>query len=236
MIFPSAPGGLSSERCAPPSVRTLHNTREEATLMSSVPTPRPHRLSHDEYFALEQREDRRYEYCAGEVFAMAGGSESHALISANVLVGLANALREKPCRVYGADMKLYIREHDHFCYPDVQVLCERGIRHDRYVENPVLLVEVLSPSTESYDRGGKFEHYRTIGALEYYLLIDQQRRHVELFERESGNVWRFTEHGDAEGRVPFPKLDAVLELEDIYGQVEFGRAFETGVDGPDGRA
>lgn len=194
--------------------------------MSSLPMPRPHRLSHEEYFDLEQREDQRYEYLAGEVYAMAGGTESHALIGMNIGAALVNALRGKPCRVYGADMKLHVREHDYFCYPDVQVLCENGLRRNGYVENPVVIVEVLSPSTESWDRGGKFEHYRSIGTLEYYLLIDQNRRHVELFERESGNAWRLTEYGEAEAAVPLPKLGAALALEDIYSQVEFGRVSE----------
>jgi Uma2 family endonuclease len=190
--------------------------------MSSAPKARPHLLTHQEYFDLEQREDHRYEYCAGEVFAMAGGSESHALISANALVSLANALRGKPCRVYGAGMKLYISPHDHFCYPDVQVLCERGVRQHRYVENPVLALEVLSPSTESYDRGGKFEHYRSIDTLQHYLLIDQERQQVELYERESPASWKFTEY--RQGSVPLPKLGAALELADLYAQVEFPAA------------
>ena len=187
--------------------------------MSAVPAPKPHRLTHDEYFALEQREDWRYEYCVGEVFAMSGGTESHALVGANVVIALGNALRGKPCRVYNSDMKLYIRRHVHYCYPDAQVLCERGTRHKLYVENPLLVVEVLSPSTESYDRGGKFEHYRGIEALEYYLLIDAERRHVELYERESAQAWRLTEYN--EGQVPLAKLEAALELADIYAQVEF---------------
>jgi Uma2 family endonuclease len=184
--------------------------------MSSV--LKPNRLSHEDYFALEQAEDWRYEYLAGEVFAMAGGSESHALIAMNIGAALVNALRDKPCRVYGADMKLHIREYDKFCYPDVQVLCEQGIRHDRYVENPVLIVEVLSPSTEAYDRSLKFEHYRSIEGLQYYLLIDQQRRHVELYERESRHCWRFSEPQE---RVVFPALEMSLDLEEIYRQVVF---------------
>lgn len=146
--------------------------------MSSV-LARPHLFTHEEYFALEEREDQRYEYCAGKVFTAGGGtgdgggvdvSESHALISMNVGAALVSALRGKPCRVYGADMKLYIREDDYFCYPDVQVLCERGVREHHHVENPVLIVEVLSPSTESWDRGGKFEHYRAVETLAYYLV------------------------------------------------------------------
>ncbi|MGZ8219523.1 Uma2 family endonuclease [Methylomagnum sp.] len=194
--------------------------------MSSV-LARPHLFTHEEYFALEEREDQRYEYCAGEVFAMAGGSESHALIGTNVVIALGAALRGKPCRVYGADMRLYVHDSDHFCYPDVQVLCERGVRQRKHVENPALVVEVLSPSTESWDRGGKFEHYRTIESLAYYLLIDQNRRHVELFERETGHAWRLTEYGEAEGGVPLPGLGVTLALDDIYAQVEFAQAPQT---------
>jgi Uma2 family endonuclease len=192
--------------------------------MSTVPSQHNHRLGHAEYFALEQACDQRYEYHAGEVFAMAGGSESHALISANVLTGLCNTLRQKPCRVYGADMKLHIRRHDLFCYPDVQVLCERGIRHEQYVENPVLIVEVLSPSTESYDRGLKFERYRDIDTLAYYLLVDSTRRHVDLFERESTGGWRLTNPSD---RVVFEGLETEIEVDEIYRQVEFGLTEQT---------
>jgi Uma2 family endonuclease len=190
--------------------------------MNAVSALKPPPLSHADYFALEQREDWRYEYCAGQVYAMSGGTENHALISVSTGAALISALRGKPCRVYNSDMKLYIRQHDHFCYPDAQVLCERGVRHKLYVENPVLVVEVLSPSTESYDRGGKFEHYRSIETLEYYLLIDQDRPHVELYERESPTAWRLTEY--KEGRVPLSKLDATLDLADLYAQVDFSAA------------
>lgn len=193
--------------------------------MSSV--LKQHRLSHEEYFALEQAEDQRYEYHAGEVFAMAGGSESHALIGSNILVGLVNALRGKPCRVYGADMKLYVRDYDKFCYPDVQVLCEKGIRDKTHVENPVLVVEVLSDSTESYDRGLKFEHYRSIESLQYYVLVDQERQHVDLYERESEGRWTLTSPQD---RLVFPRLGVALDVEEIYRQVEFPQAADKPAD------
>ncbi|QFY44231.1 Uma2 family endonuclease [Candidatus Methylospira mobilis] len=189
--------------------------------MSAQPDEFPSRLSHDEYFALEQSEDQRYEYHAGEVFAMAGGSESHALIAMNSGAALVNALREKPCRVYGSDMKLYLREFDLFCYPDIQVLCEQGRRHEQFVENPQLIVEVLSDSTESYDRGLKFEHYRSIGSLTYYLLIAQGRKHVELYERESTERWILTAPQD---QVVFSGLHIRLDIEDIYRQVDFTAA------------
>jgi len=184
--------------------------------MSSV--LKQNRLTHEEYFALEQAEDQRYEYHAGEVFAMAGGTESHALISSNIIISLGAALHGKPCRVYGSDMKLYVRDYDKFCYPDVQVLCEKGIRHKDYVENPVLVVEVLSDSTESYDRGRKFEHYRSIESLQYYVLVDQNRKHVELCERESAGRWVLS---DPQDRLIFQSLDISLDVEEIYRQVKF---------------
>ena len=189
--------------------------------MSSV--LKQNRLTHEEYFALEQAEDQRYEYHAGEIFAMAGGTESHALISMNVGAALVSALRGKPCRVYGADMKLYVRDYDKFCYPDVQVLCEKGIRHGVYVENPVLVVEVLSDSTESYDRGRKFEHYRSIETLQYYVLVDQNRKHVELYERETSRGWFLT---DSLGCVVLSGLDISVEVEEIYRQVEFVSTYD----------
>ena len=187
--------------------------------MSSV--LKPNRLTHEEYFALEQTEDQRFEYLAGDIFAMAGDTESHALISMNMGAALVSALRGKSCRVHGADMKLFVRDYDKFCYPDVQVLCDHGIRHATHVENPILVVEVLSDSTESYDRGLKFEHYRSIESLKYYLLVDQSRKHVDLYERESGQRWMLTAPQDC---VALPDLDIQLDVDEIYRQVEFAVA------------
>ena len=178
------------------------------------------RLGHDDYFLLEQQDDQRYEYLAGEIFAMAGGSERHALISMNTGAVLVNSTRDRPCRVYGADMKLYIAVHDHFCYPDVMLLCESGRRHELYVEQPSLIVEVLSPTTASYDRGTKFEHYRSIESLQYYLLIDQDRVHVELFERLPEGGWKLTEASGLEAEIALPRLDIAVPLSDLYRQVD----------------
>lgn len=186
--------------------------------MSSVLKPKY--ITHEEYFALEQAEDQRYEYIAGDIFAMAGGSENHSLISMSIGSALLNALRGKPCRVYNADMKLYVSEYDKFCYPDVQVLCEQGIRHGNYVENPLLVVEVLSDSTESYDRNKKFEHYRSIESLKYYLLVDQTCKHVELYEKETKERWIVTYPKD---RLVLSGLEVELDIEDIYRQVEFNQ-------------
>jgi Uma2 family endonuclease len=190
--------------------------------MAETSARAPQRLSHEDYFALEQSEDWRYEYIAGEVFAMTGGSEAHALISMNAGVALAHGLRDKPCRVYGSDMKLYIASHDKFCYPDVMVLCEQGKRRGLYVEDPVMLVEVLSPATESYDRGLKFEHYRSIEALRYYLLLNQDRVHAELFQKEQAGTWRLSEATGADAILHLQEWDLALKLSELYRQVELG--------------
>ena len=189
-----------------------------------MPQPHPEHphLSHAEYFALEQAEELRYEYFQGEVYAMTGGTERHALIAMNTGVALSNALRDRPCRVYGADMKLHIAPLEKFCYPDVLVLCEEGVRHERYVENPMLIVEVLSESTESYDRGLKFEHYRTIPALRHNLLLAQDRVHGELFSRGADGIWRLFEANGPEGALNLEVWDVMLHISDAYRQVEVG--------------
>lgn len=181
---------------------------------------RPRRLTHEEYFELEQGEDQRYEYLAGEVFAMAGGTERHALVSANALAVIFNALREHPCRVYGPDMKLYLGAFDKFCYPDIQVLCGDAGRRERYVEGPVLVVEVLSDTTECYDRGLKFEHYRSIHELRHYLLLSPDRAHAELFSRRDDGVWELREATGLEASVRLTALDAVLPLAELYRNVD----------------
>ncbi|MCF6355929.1 MAG: Uma2 family endonuclease [Candidatus Polarisedimenticolaceae bacterium] len=178
-------------------------------------------LSHDDYFALEQEQDQRFEYIAGEVFAMTGGTERHAMISSNALVALSNGLRGKPCRVYGSDMKLHIAEHDKFCYPDVMVLCEEGRRSKLYVEEPLCIVEVLSDSTESYDRGLKFEHYRSIPSLQSYLLLNQDRPHAELFERDTNSTWHLAEASGREMEITITSMEIPLALSDLYQQVDF---------------
>lgn len=190
----------------------------------NIATAQPHALSVADYLRLEAHADTRHEYWAGELFAMAGGSERHALISMNTGVALANAARKSPCRVYGADMKLHIAAKNHFCYPDVMLLCSAGVRQAQFVEQPSLIVEVLSPSTAAYDRGLKFEHYRTIPALQYYLLLEQDRPHAELFERWAGGGWKFAEATGLDASLVLPQLGLELPLAELYRQVEWPEA------------
>lgn len=182
------------------------------------------RLSFEEWLEAERASlDHRSEFVAGEDFAMAGASESHNLIVTNVAGELRAQFKGKPCRVYSSDMKVRIAADDVASYPDVMVICgERAFLDDRrdVVTNPALVVEVLSDSTESYDRGDKFLHYRALESLGAYLLLRQDRVQAELFVRQADGSWNLSTYTKAADRVPLVGVDAALALDEVYDKVE----------------
>lgn len=143
-----------------------------------------------DYLAWELLAPTKHEFVQGETFAMAGAGESHVTISLNIASALKQHLRGTPCRTYMADMKVRVQAVDGFFYPDVLVTCSPADaqRHD-VKEEPTLLVEVLSPSTAAYDRGLKFEYYRTLPSLQEYVLVDPERASVEVFRRNASGLW-----------------------------------------------
>ena len=185
--------------------------------------PQPH-LSFDDWLAIERTTtDQRSEYVAGEVFAMAGGTEEHNLIVLNVGAELRNQLKAKPCRVYPSDMKVHIAEADVGTYPDVMVICGERQFHDGrrdVVTNPTLIVEVLSESTEAYDRGDKFRHYRSLDSLQAYLLLSQSRMQAELFIRQPDGTWMLSSDQEPSASIPLPMLEVELSLAEVYDKVE----------------
>jgi len=192
--------------------------------MSAAPQPR---LSFEDWLAIERTAtDQRSEYVAGEVFAMAGGTEEHNLIVANVVRELGNQFKGRPCRVYPIDMKLHIASDDVATYPDVMVICgERQFYDDRrdLVTNPSLIVEVLSDSTEAYDRGDKFRHYRNLQSLQAYLLLSQYRVQAELFLRQPDGTWSLSTYQDPSDSIPLRDVEADLSLAEVYDKVELSR-------------
>jgi len=192
--------------------------------MSVAPQPR---LSFEDWLAIERAAtDQRSEYVGGDIFAMAGGTEEHNLIVLNVGAELRNQLKEKPCRVYPSDMKVRIASDDVGTYPDVMVICgERqffGERRD-VVTNPTLIVEVLSDSSEAYDRGDKFRHYRNLPSLQGYLPLSQYRIQAELFLRQPDGTWSLSSYQDPSEAVPLRVVDAELSLAEVYDKVELSR-------------
>jgi Uma2 family endonuclease len=189
--------------------------------MTAQPLPQ---LSFEDWLAIERAAtDQRSEFVAGEVFAMTGATERHNLIVANVVAGLHAQLKGKPCRVYPSDLKVRIETHDVATYPDAMVICgERAFYDDRrdIVTNPILIVEVLSDSSEAYDRGDKFRHYRALPSLQVYLLLAQDRMQAELFVRQPDGSWNLTAFADAGDRIPLAAIDAELALGEVYDKVE----------------
>ncbi len=175
----------------------------------------------DEYFEVERTSFGRWEYVNGEIRAMSGGTANHSSISSNIVRALGNALIPKGCRVFGSDMKLHTADGIN-TFPDVSVTCGslnfyRG-RKDIFT-NPILVVEVLSDSTEAYDLGDKFRHYQTIPSLTDYLLIAQDEARVLLYTRHEDH-WDFRDISGLNNSVHLPSVETTLALTDIYALIE----------------
>jgi Uma2 family endonuclease len=189
--------------------------------MSLQPKPRIH---FDDWLAAERAAAQgRTEFVDGEIFAMAGGSEAHNLICGNVLRELGNRFKGRPCYVYTSDMKVRIESANCGAYPDAMAVCGERLFWDGakdVLTNPALIVEVLSDSTEAYDRGDKFAHYRTIPSLGAYLVLSQHRISAELYLRQPNGDWLLSTYGDIQDRIPLTALDVALPLAEIYDKVE----------------
>lgn len=170
-----------------------------------------------EYFALEAQSEVRHEFFEGEIFAMAGESIAHNTIALNVSFALRLALRGKGCRVLMEGVKLAVRENHHYTYPDVMVSCAPAdLQETRMLRQPVLLVEVLSPSTAAYDRGGKFKRYKELASLRHYLLVSQATWRVEWYRRTEANEWVHTVLTEPEEELRILELNLQLTLAAVY--------------------
>lgn len=180
---------------------------------------RHHRITLDEYLAVERVSAVKHEFCDGQVLLMAGGSPRHNAISANVSFALVGALRGGPCRAYSSDQRVATGD-GLYTYADAVVICgEVALGPEQTAKNPLVLVEVLSDSTREYDRGEKLDRYRSIASLRHVLLVEQARLDVEHWYRTDSGWERrlYTDPGD---RVPVPEAGASLSLADIYAEVD----------------
>ncbi|UJR79420.1 Uma2 family endonuclease [Sandaracinus amylolyticus] len=179
------------------------------------------RVSESEYLALERTSVEKHEYVNGEMFAMAGGTPLHAAIAANLAGALRNALRGKPCGVASSDLRVHVRSTGLYTYPDLTVVCGRVELHpedDTVITNPTLIVEVLSKTTEAYDRGAKFAHYEHIPSLAEYLLVSADARRLEHYRRLDTGQWLRTvvdANDTPEGTLELPTLAARIAIADI---------------------
>lgn len=196
-----------------------------------------HRYTAVEYFALEAQSEVRHEYFGGEVFAMAGGTKSHNLIGQNITLNFRAGLRGKGCQVFMEDVRLSVQENFHYTYPDVVVSCDPADRRDPYlVRQPVLIVEVLSPSTAEYDRSRKFTQYQKIASLRHYILVSQTAWVLEWFRRDDAGQWIHTVLSDPADVLEIEDLGLRLPLADVYDDTDVAPLqLEAPGDGPDRR-
>lgn len=181
-------------------------------------------LTSEEYLALERAGDVRHEYVAGAVYAMAGGSARHNRIAGSAYAALYAQLRRRNCTIYPSDMRVRVIQTGLYTYPDITIVCGNEQFEDAKEDtllNPTIIIEILSPSTEKYDRGKKFQHYRTILSLREYVLIAQDDYHIERFVRQSDNTWVFSEATSREDKIDLTSIQCVLLLEEVYEKVEF---------------
>lgn len=183
------------------------------------------RYTLEEYFALELASEEKYEYFDGEVFAMSGGSPAHEEIIGNIYIRLKTRTQEKGCRIFLSGLRLKVPSQPPYRYPDLTALCEQP-RYEKIggvdaLTNPSLIVEVLSNSTEAYDRGDKFTHYKSIESFREYLLVSQARPHVTHYVRMENGMWLHEEFNDLDASVRLVSLDCELTLREVYEGVEF---------------
>ncbi len=190
--------------------------------MSSQPK---HLYSLEEYFALELESEEKYEYFNGEVFCMSGVSPNYAQIESNLNLALRLALRERNCRVFPANLRIKVPAAPPYRYPDLTVLCETPVYEEiggiETLINPALIIEVLSPSTEAFDRGDKFTYYKSVPSFGEYLLVAQHRPHVTHYVKQTGGKWEYEEANDTAADLYLPSVDCTLALDEVYRDVEF---------------
>jgi Uma2 family endonuclease len=175
-----------------------------------------------EYLAFERKSPIKHEYCDGSIFAMAGASREHNLITGNLSREIGTQLRDRPCEVYASDMRVLVGRTGLYTYPDVVAVCGEPRFEDSEVDtllNPNVIVEVLSDSTEAYDRGKKFGHFRRLESLREYVLVAQDEVRVERYTRQ-GDEWILTELNSLEDTLRLESIGCTVAVREIYAKVE----------------
>jgi Uma2 family endonuclease len=191
--------------------------------MSAIPKQKF--ITEEEYLDLEELSETRNEYFNGEIFAMAGASYNHIVCNGNIYASLHNQLKKRNCRVLNSDMRVLIKKTGLYTYPDLTIVCGKSeLKKYKGLEtltNPTLIVEILSPTTADYDKGAKFEHYRTIDSLQEYVLVWQDKKRVARYTKQTDNSWLLTDFIGEDAEIELKSIECRLTMDDIYDKVEF---------------
>ena len=188
------------------------------------PGPKYNYVSPEQYLEMERASEKKHDYYQGEVLAMSGASLEHNIIVKNINTHVLPFLKGKTCDMFGSDLRIHIPENTLYTYPDFSIICgkpEKAGNDKDSIINPSAIIEVLSKSTEDYDRGGKFHLYRTIKTLKEYILIDSLHICVEIYTRQSDNSWVLKDYTTITESFTISTIGLSLSLKDIYDDVNF---------------
>jgi len=198
--------------------------------MSSAPKPK---LTEQEYLALERAATNRSIFYRGEMYAMSGAKRAHVVVAGNLFANIWNQIENRPCEVYAADMRVKNARTGSYFYPDIAALCEEpqlADSHGDTLTNPQVIIEVLSESTESFDRGGKFEDYQLLESLTTYVLVAQDKPRVELYRKKADGSWNYTSMNQLADVLNLDSIEVQISLSKIYAKVEFDSDSEDSTD------
>jgi Uma2 family endonuclease len=173
----------------------------------------------EEYLEMENTAIEKHEYYQGEIFAMSGAKHQHNLVIRNMYLKIGGKLKGKPCQPFGSDSRIHIQKNTLFTYPDISVVCGDPVflNNDEWnLLNPTVIIEVLSPSTKTYDRGDKFKLYRDIPTLKEYILVDPESFSIEAFHINAHNLWELKEYKSIEETLNITSIKVSIELTGIY--------------------
>jgi len=189
--------------------------------MSAIPKTK---LTPGEYLELERKAENKSEYFDGEIYAMAGAKRRHNVIAWNLGGELRQHLKGKKCEAYPADMRVFVPQTGLYTYPDLVVVCgEPEFQDDTFdtLLNPILIIEVLSDTTETYDRGKKFQHYRSIESLREYVLVSQDEARIEKYIKQGDGFWVLSEAVGLEAEIEFASIECRIALAEVYDKIDF---------------
>lgn len=209
-----------------------YNIDEHLSKLNYVEEPSAYyalRYNLSQYLEIEKKSSNKHEYFNEEIFSMAGASDEHNEVFSNLFFQIASKLKGKPCRPYGSDKRLHIPQNTLYTYPDISIYCN-GLIHSANDKDsailPTVLIEILSSTTQSYDRGDKFKLYRDIPSLKEYILIDPEQIAIESFFLNSKNNWELQEYTDQTQNLRFKSLNIDISIQDIYENIPLKQLYK----------